>query len=62
VSVYSVRSEAMADSGAVGVEAVAGGVHAAFVVAACLSVAAIVGALFVRTPEPEGAAAVPAGH
>jgi hypothetical protein len=38
-------------------------VHAAFVVAACLSVAAIVGALFVRTPQPEEVAAgAPAGH
>jgi len=62
VSVYSVRSAAMADSGAVGVEAVAGGVHAAFVVAACLSVAAIVGALFVRTPQPEDAVVAPVGH
>ena len=62
MSVYSVQSAAMADSGAVGVEAVAGGVHAAFVVAACLSVAAIVGALFVRTPQPEDAVGAPAGH
>jgi DHA2 family lincomycin resistance protein-like MFS transporter len=62
VSVYSVQSAAMADSGAVGVEAVAGGVHAAFVVAACLSVAAIVGALFVRTPQPEDAVVAPVGH
>ena len=59
VSVFSVQSAALVSSGVVGVEAVAGGVHAAFVVAACLSVAAIIGALFVRTPEPEGA---PAGR
>jgi DHA2 family lincomycin resistance protein-like MFS transporter len=63
VSVFSVRSAALADAGAVGVDAVAGGVHAAFLVAACLSLAAVVGALFVRTPEPEGASAGPAvGH
>jgi DHA2 family lincomycin resistance protein-like MFS transporter len=61
VSVFSVRSAALADSGAVGVEAVAGGVHAAFVVAACLSLAAVVGALFVRTPETATAGG-PVGH
>jgi MFS transporter, DHA2 family, lincomycin resistance protein len=54
-----VQSAALVGSGVVGVDATAGGVHAAFVVAACLSLAAIVGALFVRTPEPESA---PAGH
>jgi len=59
VSVLSVRSAALEGSGVVEVEAVAGGVHDAFVVAACLSVAVVVGALFVRTPEPEGA---PVGH
>lgn len=48
VSVYSVQAAAL---GGVGVDAVAGGVHAAFVVAAVLSVVAVVGAAFVRTPE-----------
>ena len=62
VSVFSVRAATLAESGSVEVEAAAGGVHAAFVVAAFLSVAAVVGAFFVRTPEQEPAAGPPRTH
>ena len=57
VSVYSVRSAALAPAS--DVVRIAGGVHSAFLVAATLSVLAVVGALFVRTPEsaPSGAGA-----
>jgi DHA2 family lincomycin resistance protein-like MFS transporter len=55
VSVFSVRAAALAGSGTAEVEAVAGGVHAAFVVAAVLSMVAVVGALFVRTPDTAAA-------
>jgi DHA2 family lincomycin resistance protein-like MFS transporter len=54
VSIYSVRAAALAR--APEVERIAGGVHSAFLVAACLSVLAVVGALFVRTPQPDGVA------
>jgi DHA2 family lincomycin resistance protein-like MFS transporter len=55
VSVYSVRAAAL--GGASEVERIAGGMHTAFLVAACLSVLAVVGAAFVRTPAAEDAAA-----
>jgi DHA2 family lincomycin resistance protein-like MFS transporter len=45
--------------GASVVEQRAGGVHAAFLVAASLSMLAIVGAFVIRSSEPTGA---PAGH
>jgi DHA2 family lincomycin resistance protein-like MFS transporter len=54
VSVFSVRSAALAATGVSPLESTAGGVHTAFLVAACLSVVAVGGALFVRTPDPEG--------
>jgi DHA2 family lincomycin resistance protein-like MFS transporter len=54
VSIYSVRAAALGR--APEVERIAGGVHSAFLVAALLSVVAVVGALFVRTPQPEDAA------
>ena len=41
---------------------VAGGVHAAFLVAAGLSVVAVIGSLFVRTPELDPAAGLPPAH
>ena len=44
---------ALAATGVPQLESVAGGVHTAFLVAACLSVVAIGGALFVRTPASE---------
>jgi DHA2 family lincomycin resistance protein-like MFS transporter len=50
VSVYSVQAAALA--GAAEIERIAGGVHGAFLVAACLSVVGVAGALFVRTPVP----------
>jgi DHA2 family lincomycin resistance protein-like MFS transporter len=50
VSVFSVQSAALAARGAPELERIAGGVHTAFVVAACLSVVAVAGAAFVRTP------------
>jgi DHA2 family lincomycin resistance protein-like MFS transporter len=50
VSVLSVRSAALAAGGASVVEQTAGGVHAAFVVAACLSLIAIAGAFLIRRP------------
>ena len=54
VSVYSVRSAALIAAPAV--QQIAGGVHAAFLVAAALSVLAVGGALFVRTPVQGGPA------
>lgn len=54
VSVLSVRSAALAAEGASVVERTAGGVHAAFGVGACLSLIAVVGAFFVRTPSVDG--------
>jgi DHA2 family lincomycin resistance protein-like MFS transporter len=59
VSVFSVRSASLAAAGVAPIESTAGGVHTAFLVAACLSVLAVGGALFVRTPAPEGAPAAP---
>jgi MFS transporter, DHA2 family, lincomycin resistance protein len=57
VSVYSVRSAALTDVPEI--ESIAGGIHAAFVVAALLSLVAVAGALFVRTPATQVA---PAAH
>lgn len=54
VSVLSVRSEALAAERVPLVEQTAGGVHAAFLVAATLSLFTIVGALLVRSPAPGG--------
>jgi MFS transporter, DHA2 family, lincomycin resistance protein len=51
VSVYSVRAAAL--EGLPGLDRIAGGVHAAFLVAAVLSVVGVAGALFVRTPVVE---------
>jgi DHA2 family lincomycin resistance protein-like MFS transporter len=56
----SVGSAGLAAEGAPLVEQTAGGVHAAFVVAATLSVFAIVGAFFIRSSPVAGE--VPAGH
>ncbi|MFC4947676.1 DHA2 family efflux MFS transporter permease subunit [Pseudonocardia sp. GCM10023141] len=57
VSVLSVRSADLAAAGASVVEQTAGGVHAAFLVAAFLSLVAILGSFFVGTPENDGAPA-----
>jgi DHA2 family lincomycin resistance protein-like MFS transporter len=57
VSVFSVRSAALAATGMPQLESTAGGVHTAFLVAAGLSVVAVGGSLFVGTPVPEGAPA-----
>jgi DHA2 family lincomycin resistance protein-like MFS transporter len=54
VSVLSVRSAALAAERVPLVEQTAGGVHAAFLVAATLSLFTIVGALLVRSPAPGG--------
>jgi MFS transporter, DHA2 family, lincomycin resistance protein len=59
VSVLSVSSARLAAEGADVVAQTAGGVHAAFLVAACVSLVAVVGAFFVRTPAVEG---VPVAH
>jgi DHA2 family lincomycin resistance protein-like MFS transporter len=59
VSILSVRSGALAAEGASVIEQTAGGVHAAFLVAASLSLLAIVGAFFIRNSSSEGA---PAAH
>jgi MFS transporter, DHA2 family, lincomycin resistance protein len=59
VSVLSVSSATFAAEGADVVAQTAGGVHAAFLVAACVSLVAVVGAFFVRTPAAEG---VPVAH
>ncbi|WP_338051467.1 DHA2 family efflux MFS transporter permease subunit [Pseudonocardia acidicola] len=50
VSVLSVRSAELAAGGSPVVEQTAGGVHIAFVVAACLSLITIPGAFFIRSP------------
>jgi MFS transporter, DHA2 family, lincomycin resistance protein len=52
VSVLSVRSAQLAAAGAAPVEQVAAGTHAAFLVAAVLSLLAIGGAFLMRTPAP----------
>jgi DHA2 family lincomycin resistance protein-like MFS transporter len=57
VSVLSLRSADLAAAGASTVEQVAGGTHAAFVVAAFLSLIAIACSFFVRSPAQELAAA-----
>jgi hypothetical protein len=46
-----VRSAALAAAGASVAERTAGGVHTAFTVAAVLSLAAVVGAIFVRSED-----------
>jgi DHA2 family lincomycin resistance protein-like MFS transporter len=56
--VYSVRAASL--TGAPEVERIAGGMHVAFLVAACLSVVAVVGSLFVRTPSVDNAQGDPA--
>jgi DHA2 family lincomycin resistance protein-like MFS transporter len=59
VSVMSVRAAALADEGADVTTQVAGGVHVAFLVAACLALTSIVGAALIGTPETsEGEASV----
>jgi len=57
VSVLSVRSAALAAGGASVIEQTAGGVHAAFLVAACLSLVAIGGAFVIRSPASSDQAA-----
>jgi DHA2 family lincomycin resistance protein-like MFS transporter len=54
VSVLSVRTSALAAEGVPLVEQTAGGVHAAFLVAATLSLFSIVGAFHVRGSAPTG--------
>ncbi|TQM13604.1 DHA2 family efflux MFS transporter permease subunit [Pseudonocardia kunmingensis] len=54
VSVLSVRSAALAAEGVPVVEQTAGGVHAAFLVAATLSLFSIVGAFLIRGSAPAG--------
>jgi DHA2 family lincomycin resistance protein-like MFS transporter len=54
VSVLSVRSAALAAEGVPLVEQTAGGMHAAFLVAATLSLFTIAGAFLVRGPAPGG--------
>ena len=56
VSVLSVRAATLGAGGATVVEQTAGGIHAAFLVAAILSTTAIVGAFLIRTPAQEEAA------
>jgi MFS transporter, DHA2 family, lincomycin resistance protein len=55
VSVLSLRSAALAGAGASVAEQTAGGVHTAFLVAAILSMVAVVGAFMIRTPAQEAA-------
>jgi DHA2 family lincomycin resistance protein-like MFS transporter len=55
VSVYSLQAATLV--GAPAVEQTASGMHRAFLVAACLSVVAVAGSLFVRTPDTDGATA-----
>jgi hypothetical protein len=61
VSVMSVRAAGLAAEGAAPAEQTAGGVHAAFLVAAVLSLLAIVGAFLIRAPEDDGAPGGPHG-
>ncbi|WP_255620788.1 DHA2 family efflux MFS transporter permease subunit [Pseudonocardia sp. DSM 110487] len=56
VSIMSVGSAGLAEEGASLVEQTAGGVHAAFLVAASLSLLAIVGAFFIRGSSTEASA------
>jgi len=58
VSVLSVRSADLAAAGASVIEQTAGGLHSAFVVAACLSLLAIVGAFCIRSSAADGAPAM----
>jgi DHA2 family lincomycin resistance protein-like MFS transporter len=60
VSILSVRSAGLAAEGAPLVAQTAGGIHAAFLVAASLSLLAIVGAFFIRNAPANGE--VPAAH
>ena len=64
VSILSVRSAALAEEGVSLLEQTAGGIHAAFLVAASLSLLAIVGAFFIRSAAPNGESngEVPAAH
>ncbi|MFD1213719.1 DHA2 family efflux MFS transporter permease subunit [Arthrobacter sp. GCM10027362] len=55
VTVMSAQSAALAAAGQAGTAAVAGGVRAAFLTGAVLSLLAIVGAFFVRKPEEQAA-------
>jgi len=57
VSVLSVRESALAATGASVAEQTAGGIHAAFLVAACISLVAVVGSFMIRTPAQEDVAA-----
>lgn len=62
VTLMTVGAASAASEGSGIVEATASGIHTAFFVAACLSLAVIVLAAFVRTPKPaEGVQGVP-GH
>jgi MFS transporter, DHA2 family, lincomycin resistance protein len=56
VSVLSIRAATLAGEGASVVEQTAGGVHAAFLVAAIVSMVAVAGAFLIRTPAQEEAA------
>ncbi len=60
VSVHSVQAADLATEGVSVLEQTAGGVHAAFLVAASLSLLAIVGAFFIRSSTTAGEG--PAGH
>jgi DHA2 family lincomycin resistance protein-like MFS transporter len=51
VSIMTSRQNSLTAAGTVPVEATVGGIHAAFLVAACLSLIGIVGAFLVRTPS-----------
>lgn len=62
VSVLSARATDLAGAGAATVEATAGGVHSALVLAAALSVLAVAGAALVRTPPAQAVAGAPAMH
>ncbi|WP_376766130.1 DHA2 family efflux MFS transporter permease subunit [Arthrobacter mobilis] len=59
VTVMSVQSAALAAGGQAGIEAVAGGVQAAFLTGALISLPAIAGAFFIRKPAEQPVAA---GH
>jgi DHA2 family lincomycin resistance protein-like MFS transporter len=62
ITLMTVQAAAASAEGVGIVDATASGIHSAFFVAACLSIAVVVLAAFVRTPEPAEGTGAPLGH